>query len=295
MDWREFKPSSGTGAQRRADIVAPAKGAHVELGLLGIIGLLGADGAGVTGPAAALHAIGSTRGMKMIRASGRVVSGRRKRADGTRAKAGLSRACVAGAWTPVDRRQFEQLAKRERAAPGVPQAPIGMNQHSEWRRVKRLRFSTPALEWQPWRPTEGKKCSGVELLRQIANYPPRPAVERIGRAVRRFRRTGEGRPIRPPRKAQQDQCAGVVAGGILGVGVKRAAPCQPRRLDGTPDIGNVHMFRRYCPPTSNSVSLIWPSEQTRTASIRTANTFSLRITAWRRRSRMAGASDSWRA
>jgi len=44
-----------------------------------------------------------------------------------------------------------------------------------------------------------------------------------------------------------------------------------------------HMLRRYCPPTSNSACVICPSEQTRTASIRTANTFSSRITAWRSR------------
>ena len=37
------------------------------------------------------------------------------------------------------------------------------------------------------------------------------------------------------------------------------------------------MLRRYCPPTSNRASLIWPSEQQRTASIRQANTFIIMI------------------
>ena len=40
-----------------------------------------------------------------------------------------------------------------------------------------------------------------------------------------------------------------------------------------------YMLRRYCPPTSNNAWVKWPSEQTRTASISTANTFSSLITA----------------
>jgi hypothetical protein len=40
-----------------------------------------------------------------------------------------------------------------------------------------------------------------------------------------------------------------------------------------------YIERRYCPPTSNSAWVIWPSEHTRTASISTANTFSSAITA----------------
>ena len=40
-----------------------------------------------------------------------------------------------------------------------------------------------------------------------------------------------------------------------------------------------YIFRRYCPPTSNSAFVICPSEQTRTASISTSNTLRLSITA----------------
>ena len=40
-----------------------------------------------------------------------------------------------------------------------------------------------------------------------------------------------------------------------------------------------YIFRRYCPPTSNSALVICPNEHTRTASINTAKTFSFRITA----------------
>jgi hypothetical protein len=44
-----------------------------------------------------------------------------------------------------------------------------------------------------------------------------------------------------------------------------------------------YILRRYCPPTSNSALVICPSEQTRTASISTSNTFLLSITACCRR------------
>ena len=40
-----------------------------------------------------------------------------------------------------------------------------------------------------------------------------------------------------------------------------------------------YIFLRYCPPTSNNAFVICPSEQTRTASISTSNTFLLSITA----------------
>ena len=71
-----------------------------------------------------------------------------------------------------------------------------------------------------------------------------------------------------------------------------AFPARPRsehRLGPVPgeDPGRVlgrYMLRRYWPPTSNSACVICPSEQTRTASISTANTFSFSITACRRRS-----------
>lgn len=48
----------------------------------------------------------------------------------------------------------------------------------------------------------------------------------------------------------------------------------PPRAPGWPR----YMLRRYCPPTSNSALVIWPSEHTRTASISTANTLPLAIT-----------------
>ncbi len=55
-----------------------------------------------------------------------------------------------------------------------------------------------------------------------------------------------------------------------------------------------YIFRRYCPPTSNSALVIWPSEQTRTASIRRANTFSLAMAACCSSASAFGAASLWR-
>ncbi|MGO8891821.1 MAG: hypothetical protein ACLP8X_31390, partial [Streptosporangiaceae bacterium] len=50
-----------------------------------------------------------------------------------------------------------------------------------------------------------------------------------------------------------------------------------------------HTLRRYCPPTSKNASLIWPSEQCLTASIRASKTFPPPAAASLRRRRAAGA------
>ena len=55
-----------------------------------------------------------------------------------------------------------------------------------------------------------------------------------------------------------------------------------------------YMLRRYCPPTSNSASVICPSEHTRTASISTSKTLPLAITVSCSRRSIAGASAAWR-
>src|SRR6266850_7378538 len=44
--------------------------------------------------------------------------------------------------------------------------------------------------------------------------------------------------------------------------------------------GSHYRFLRYCPPTSNNASVIWPSEQKRTAFSRSENTLPLSITVW---------------
>ena len=55
-----------------------------------------------------------------------------------------------------------------------------------------------------------------------------------------------------------------------------------------------YILRRYCPPTSNSALVICPSEQTRTASISTPNTFLFSITACCNRLSCVGAALAWR-
>ena len=55
---------------------------------------------------------------------------------------------------------------------------------------------------------------------------------------------------------------------------------EPTRFDQLPTVNRrSYMLLRYCPPTSNNAPVICPSEQTRTASISTSNTFRLSITA----------------
>lgn len=85
---------------------------------------------------------------------------------------------------------------------------------------------------------------------------------------------------------------------------RRAARARAGRADSRPASGATsacrfggrrHMLRRYCPPTSNSAFVICPRLHTRTASISTANTLPLSMTACCRRFSMAGASPACRA
>lgn len=81
-------------------------------------------------------------------------------------------------------------------------------------------------------------------------------------------------------KAEENDRSGVYpVRQIVRFGMKGAAKGEALTDGRAFDRFESHMFRRYWPPTSNKVSLIWPSEQTRTASISTSKTFSLRITA----------------
>src|SRR6266481_9147439 len=58
--------------------------------------------------------------------------------------------------------------------------------------------------------------------------------------------------------------------------------------------GSHYMLLRYCPPTSNNASVIWPSEQKRTAFTSSANTLPLSITVCFSFSSAAGASVALR-
>ena len=65
-----------------------------------------------------------------------------------------------------------------------------------------------------------------------------------------------------------------------------------------PGLRRGYMLRRYCPPTSNSALVIWPSEQTRTVFISSAKTLPLSITpasAARAPPALAFACRSWKS
>ena len=61
-----------------------------------------------------------------------------------------------------------------------------------------------------------------------------------------------------------------------------------------PGTASAQTLRRYWPPTSKNASVIWPSEQQRTASISTAKTLSPASAACRSRASAAGRSSAWR-
>jgi len=162
----------------------------------------------------------------------------------------------------------------------MPQATVGMDQHAKRRWMHRFGLFRPTLKRRPGRTVKGEYRRGAQSHCDHTQNASRPAIERVRHTVGGFRRSRKRRPMLTPDKADQNEradmilrkkisCAGMVAAAI-GKSIGRY-----RFFDACA----FHMLRLYCPPTSNSASLIWPSEQTRTASIRTAKTFAFRITA----------------
>lgn len=242
--------------------------------------MLGADRTSVPRPAALVEAIGALSRLNMPGADSNVIAFIVESADRTRRQARLLPTGYARAHPTVGRRRLNPVAKHEGAAPGMPKTPVGMNEHSDRRRINRFRHLRPANERRPGRPAEWEDSARAKFLGEPANHTLRPAVQRIWGAVTRFRRGGELRPMLAPDKADEHNCSSldprspIVRFGMKGA-AKGEAPCRYRLFDPFES----HIFRRYWPPTSNKVSLIWPSEHTRTASISTSKTFSLRITA----------------
>lgn len=179
--------------------------------LFGAVAMPGAYGAGAAGAATFLHTICTTRGLDVRDAGGDVIAFHRESIDRTGGQTRLVRATVTRPWPSIGRRQFERLAKRQRAAPGMPQAPIGMDQHAERRWMYRFRFLRPAEEGQPRRTLKRKQRRRAELMCEVANDAQRPAVQRIGRAVVCFRRVPEMPPVSIAGEADENQRAGIAA------------------------------------------------------------------------------------
>src|SRR5437588_6486120 len=125
-------------------------------------------------------------------------------------------------------------------------------------------------------------------------------LRELGRGVRARAHAARDRPqaerrarrrARSRRRAQAPRRHGPRREALFARGVRQLRALRARALEGGARRKEVlsYMLRRYWPPTSNSACVICPSEHTRTASISTAKTFSLRITAWRSLSSISGA------
>ena len=124
------------------------------------------------------------------------------------------------------RRQFDHVRQQERSAVGMPQTPLWVDQQSDRAWMNRLAAERQALEGQ-WR------CGGsarinvecVELVRERADYAPRPAVERIRQSIPCLRSTHEVFPLQTTGESEQDhgQGRGEPAIELAGFRVKRAA------------------------------------------------------------------------
>src|ERR1700731_1346219 len=99
----------------------------MEARLIGCVAMLWAYRAGAAGKAAALAALGAFGTVEMGNAGRNIVTARRKRIDRTPAEARFVGAACARTCADVRLGQIEPFAKCERAAPRMPQAPVGMN------------------------------------------------------------------------------------------------------------------------------------------------------------------------
>src|SRR5205085_1002675 len=95
----------------------------------------------------------------------------------------------------------------QRAAIGMRQAVIGMDQHAERRGKYRLGALRPRLERPMRRAVEGIKRGGAKRLGKTVQRAPAPAVERMRPPVGGFRRSGEDGPLRRPGEAEKQHAA----------------------------------------------------------------------------------------
>ena len=142
-----------------------------------------------------------------------------------------------------------------------------------------------SLQYAP----EAARCLGPKV-RPVLRHRPGPSA--ASKAGRRFPSiAGIALRAQPSLHPSADSCAALRRRVVRLWPVAAPVPPVPRRWackEARPRRSvdkaltrakRAYMFRRYCPPTSNNELVICPSEQTRTASISTSNTFLLSITA----------------
>lgn len=198
----------------------------------------------------------------MRAASGDIISaGSIERTDRARGQTWFVRTGITRTRSFIARRQIHYSIKPERAAPRMPQTKVGMNEHPHRRRAHGLGLLRPPNERHK-RRCEREEGARAQIARQRGHNAVRPTIERALAAVAIFRRGGKPRPLRAADKAKHDNHARRRTGRpVFRVRMKSAAKGKPACLGRGLHIIQRHMFRRYLPPTSKSVSEICPSEQ----------------------------------
>src|SRR5205807_1910695 len=112
--------------------------AHVEICLIRLVAMGGADRTGAPGAATRVDAIGAARAVDVTDARRNVITFGRKRVHRTGGQAGLVITTIARSRAGIGWRQFDPLTKGQRSAPGMPQAPVGMNEHADGRWIDGL-------------------------------------------------------------------------------------------------------------------------------------------------------------
>src|SRR5262245_40104072 len=194
-------------------------------------------------------------------------------------------------------RDLPALARHERGAPGLGHLEVG---RAAAQPVDRVAFLPEGILHRVGEVAPGHRANRLERVgdplgaRRPELSPPgddtdhderRCGKDRVGDGDRRkdgLRQRGDpggDDEADPPLRAQENRKQ-----RILG---------HPEFHGGRFLLAYRYMLRRYCPPTSNSACVICPSEQTRTASISTSNTFRFSITACCSRFSIAGEAPAF--
>ena len=101
-------------------------------------------------------------------------------------------------------RQLDPVGQRKRAAVGVPQPPLGMDEQADRTLVHRLAAQCEALEWQLRRRAVRIEAQPAELLRERADHSTGPAVERMRQSIARLGGALIATPLLTAGEAQQN-------------------------------------------------------------------------------------------
>ena len=231
------------------DRAAAQEGGQVEARLIGRVAVGAADGTGGPSQAADLEAGAADARFEVGRRSD-ASSKRafRKAPTGQVRRHGRSAQDRAWARPRVAQAERHSLGEEQRAAVGVPEAVVGMDQQSQRRGVDGLGPLRPALERGMRRAVVRQHDRRVERRGDDRERARRPAVERIALRsglARRSAARATRRPARPTRASPP--CAPPGSGGrlIVGIGMEAAARIEPLLAQGGRDgLERVHARQR---------------------------------------------------